>query len=139
MTKIAKHLLQFQQAQKGIELLNTQSKECQSYQELQDLTTSLSTYFFNAKNDTQSPNRYLVLFQNFLENETPKKRNIENMRRKKIAKNVKKKKNYLDYIGEYQTLRNRGYSYQKISEYSSQFFHQKVSRETIRNILKEEL
>jgi len=129
-----KHLAQFQNAKKGIELLFQLSKEAKNYDELQSLCDTLASYFSKSQKD-QAPNKNLILFQEFGKNEQPKKRDIETMRKKKVAKNTRKKSSHFDYISEYQTLRERGYSYQKISLYSEGVFKVKVSRETIRNIL----
>ena len=132
--KPIKQLSQFSNAQKGIGLLFTLSKECQNHDELQTLLDTLSIYFTKSQKD-QAPNKHIVLFQNFLKNEMPKKRKVETIKRKKVSRNTRKKNSHLDYISEYQILRNRGYSYQGIAEYSDTQFGVKISRETIRKIL----
>ena len=134
MSKSTNHLLQFQNAQKGIELLFFISQKCHNYNELQSICDTLALYFFKNSKD-KAPNKNLILFGNFLKNEQPKKREKETVKRKKVSKNVRKKNNYLDHLSEYEILRNRGYSYQKIADYSHTHFKAKVSRETIRNIL----
>jgi hypothetical protein len=84
-------------------------------------------YRYAAKNNNR-PNKALKLFSEFSK--------IELSREEKI-KQQQKLKTYKDYLPQLQVLRNRGASYQELSNYAKEHFEVKVSRETLRNSLQE--
>ena len=138
MNKTNKHQEQFKEAKKGIELFYYESLLLTNYQDLQNHLNNLEAYFLRTQKD-KALNKNIILFKNYFKNEVGKKRDIETIKKKKILKNIRPKKSYKDYLIEYQFLRNKGYSYKKISDYSKQYFKVSVSKETIRNFLNKEV
>ncbi len=138
MNKTNKHQEQFKEAKKGIELFYYECLLLTNYQDLQNHLNNLEAYFLRSQKD-KALNKNIILFKNYFKNEAPKKRDIETIKKKKVFKNIRPKKSYKDYLIEYQFLRNKGYSYKKISDYSKQYFKVSVSKETVRNFLNREV
>ena len=66
-----------------------------------------------------------------------KKRDIENIEKRGRVKLLTAKKSFRDFKAEYVILRKRGYSYKAIAEYSKKHLKTKVSKDSIRNLIKE--
>ncbi len=127
------------QARAGIDLFyqNIKSTET-SYEDFLKELNLLNAYFqeFAAKNNNRV-NKSATAFQMYFKNEIKKKRNIETIEKWGQIKLLSAKKSYKDYKQEYLILRKRGYSYQAIAKYSTQHFKMKVSKDSIRNLIKE--
>lgn len=89
----------------------------------------------NSKNDRIY--KTATAFKMYFVKEAPKQRSIENIEAKGQAKRLSFKKKYRDYQEEYIILRNRGYSYAGIASYARQHFKVKVSKDSVRNLIKE--
>ena len=138
MTKNNKHIQQFKSAQSGITLLYNESKLINDYEELQTFLNIFFGYFQRIANEKNTaPNKSLIAFKSYYENEAQSKRTAKAIQSKAKAKRLSYKSNYKDYISEYMILRNRNYSYRAISEYSKLHFKVSVSKDTLRKILKE--
>jgi len=138
MTKNQKHLQQFIQAKAGIELLYNETKLINDYEELQTFLNVFFGYFQRIANEKNTvPNKSLIAFKSYYENEAQSKRTVKAIQNKAKAKRLSYKTNYKDYISEYMILRKRNYSYRAISEYSKLHFKVSVSKDTLRKILKE--
>ena len=66
-----------------------------------------------------------------------KKRDIENIEKRGRVKLLTAKKSFRDFKAEYVILRKRGYSYKAIAKYSKKHLKTKVSKDSIRNLIKE--
>jgi len=127
------------QARAGIDLFyqNIKSTET-SYENFLKELNLLNSYFqeFAAKNNNRV-NKSATAFQMYFKNEIKKKRNIENIEKRGQSKLLSAKKSYRDYKQEYLILRKRGYSYKAIADYSHKHFKVKVSKDSVRNLIKE--
>lgn len=94
-----------------------------------NLLLNLSYRYATQKNNR--PNKGLKIFTEYLK--------IEDTREQKVKKEISKadKKSYKHYLKHFQILRNRGYSYKKISDYALKEFGIKVTGQTINNQLRE--
>ena len=138
MTKNQKHLQQFIQAKAGIELLYNEAKLINDYEELQTFLNVFFGYFQRIANEKNTaPNKSLIAFKSYFENEAQSKRSTKAIQSKAKAKRLSYRANYKDYTEEYLILRKRGYSYRAISEYSKLHFKVNVSKDTLRTYLKE--
>ena len=138
MTKNQKHLRQLIQAKAGIELLYNEAKLINDYEELQAFLNVFFGYFQRIANEKNTaPNKSLIAFKSYYENEAQSKRTVKAIESKAKAKRLSHKANYKDYMEEYLILRKRGYSYRAISEYSRLHFKVSVSKDTLRNYLRE--
>lgn len=136
MTKNQKHLKQFIQAKAGIELLHNEAKLITDYEELQEFLNIFFGYFQRIANEKNTaPNKSLIAFKNYFENEAQNKRIIKTTQGKAKAKRLSYRASYKDYTEEYLILRKRGYSYRAISQYSKLHFKVKISKDTLRNYL----
>ena len=135
MNKSLKHIKQFKEAKAGIKLFYENTLLINDYEELQNYLNNFASYFEKSQND-KAINKNVILFKTFLKNEAEKK-SASSIKKKKMIKNISKKKGFKDYLDEYYILRNRGMSYKKISEYSLKYYKVKVSKETIRKYLNE--
>ena len=127
------------QARAGIDLFyqNIQSTQTSYEDFLKDLNL-LNAYFqkYAAKKNNRV-NKSVTVFQIYFKNEIKKKRNIENIEKRGRVKLLSAKKSYRDYKQEYLILRKRNYSYKAIADYSGQHFKVKVSKDSVRNLIKE--
>ena len=137
MTKNQKHLKQFIQAKAGIEFLHNEVKLITDYEELQEFLNIFFGYFQRIANEKNTaPNKSLIVFKNYFENEAQSKRTVKGIQSKAKVKRLSYRANYKDYTEEYLILRKRGYSYRAISVYSKLHFKVKVSKDTLRNYLR---
>ena len=138
MTKNQKHMKQFISAKAGIELLHNETKLITDYEELQAFLNIFFGYFQRIANEKNTaPNKSLIVFKNYFENEAQSKRTVKSIQGKAKAKRLSYKANYKDYTEEYLILRRRGYSYRAISAYSKLHFKVNVSKDSLRTFLKE--
>ena len=138
MTKNQKHLQQFIQAKAGIELLHNEAKLITDYEELQTFLNVFFGYFQRIANEKNTaPNKSLIAFKSYFENEAQSKRSTKAIQSKAKAKRLSYRANYKDYTEEYMILRKRGYSYRAISAYSKLHFKVSISKDSLRNYLKE--
>ncbi len=134
-----KNLEQFVLTKSGIKLFYSKVEQANNCDELLQLTNNLATYFQKIANEkNQTTNKSLYVFIEYFRNENLKQRSLERVTTIAKAKRLNYKKSYKDYLSEYQILRDRGYSFKEISDYSNQHYKIKVSKETIRNFLKNE-
>lgn len=138
MTKYQKHLKHFIAAKAGIELLHNETKLINDYEELQTFLNVFFGYFQRIANEKNTAaNKSLIAFKSYYENEAQSKRTAKAIQSKAKAKRLSYRANYKDYLSEYMILKQRGYSYRAISEYSKLHFKISVSKDTLRKILKE--
>ena len=138
MTKKNKHIQQFKSAQSGITLLYNEAKLINDYEELQTFLNVFFGYFQRIANEKNTaPNKSLIAFKSYYENEAQSKRTAKAIQSKAKAKRLSYRANYKDYISEYMILRKRNYSYRAISEYSKLYLKVSVSKDTLRKYLKE--
>ncbi len=138
MTKNQKHLQQFIAAKAGIELLHNEAKLITDYEELQEFLNILFGYFQRIANEkNKAPNKSIIAFKNYFENEAQSKRSVKTIQSKAKTKRLSYRANYKDYTEEFLILRARGYSFRKMSEYARLHFKIKVSKDTLRTYLKE--
>jgi hypothetical protein len=131
-----KHNTQLITAKVAIELLSKNVSNIFTYEELQnELNLFMESYIKDANIKNNRPNKSVMGFINYFKENKKSGRNIEAVLNKKTIS----KKSYKDYLPEYILLRNQGLSYQKIAEYSKKYYKQSVSKDTIRNALKEVL
>jgi len=93
-----------------------------------DNLLKLTYRYASKKNDRH--NKGLKVFEEYLKTDSR-----ENKIKREVAK--QKKKTYKDYISKFIALRSENYSWQKISDYMKERHNIKVSRETIRQAVKE--
>ena len=93
-----------------------------------DNLLKLTYRYASKKNDRH--NKGLKVFEEYLKTDS---------RENKIKRAVEKerKKTYKDYISKFIALRSENFSWQKISDYMQEKHNIKVSRETIRQSVKE--
>jgi hypothetical protein len=127
------------QSRTGIDLFyqNIKSTET-SYEDFLKELNLLNSYFqeFASKKNNRV-NKSVTAFQMYFKNEIKKKRNIETIEKRGQSKLLSAKKSYKDYKQEYLILRKRKYSYQAIPNYSTQHFKVKVSKDSVKNLIKE--
>lgn len=127
------------QARAAIELFyqNIKSTETNYEDFLKELNV-LNSYLqqYASKNNNRI-NKSATAFKMYFTNEIKKKRDIENIEKRGRVKLLSIKRSYKDYREEYLILRKRDYSYKAISDYSTKHFKVKVSKDTIRNFIKE--
>lgn len=129
-----KHNNQLITAKAAVELLSKNVSNVFTYEELQnELNLFMNSFIKDANIKNNRPNKSVIGFINYLKENKKSGRNIEAV----LSKKSISKKSYKDYLPEYILLRNQGLSYQKISEYSKKHYKQSVSKDTIRNALKE--
>jgi len=129
-----KHNTQLLTAKAAVALLNKNVSNIFTYEELQnELNSFMISFIKDANIKNNRPNKSVMGFINYFRENKKSGRNIEAVLNKKTIT----KKSYKDYLPEYILLRNQGLSYQKIAEYSKKHYKQSVSKDTIRNALKE--
>ena len=134
MNKTNKNKQQLQEAKAGIRLFYQDSLLLTDYEDLQNHLNNLATYFKQVEND-EAINKNVILFKTYLKKESLKKKDKDTIKKKARLSKTKKKITFLDYLNDYYILRNRGYSYKKISDYSKQYYKISVSKETVRKYL----
>ena len=134
MNKTNKNKQQLQEAKAGIRLFYQDSLLLTDYEDLQNHLNNLATYFKQVEND-EAINKNVILFKTYLKKESLKKKDKDTIKKKARLSKTKKKISFLDYLNDYYILRNRGYSYKKISDYSKQYYKISVSKETVRKYL----
>ena len=89
---------------------------------------NLSYRYASQKNNR--PNKGIKIFTEYLK--------IEETREEKIKKEILKtdKKSYKYYLKHFLTLRKKGYSYKKISEYALKEYGIKITGQTLNNQLR---
>ena len=133
MTHKQKHLQQFIKAKSGIQLLFNEASLISNYTELEEFLNTFSSYILKIANEKNNVgNRNIIAFKSYYENEAGKKRTVRNIEKKSRVKKLSHKTTYKDYIQEYLILRQRGYSWRKLAEYSERYFKIKVSKDTLR-------
>ena len=133
MTHKQKHLQQFIKAKSGIQLLYNEASLISNYTELEEFLNIFSSYILKIANERNNVgNRNIIAFKSYYENEAGKKRTVRNIEKKSRVKKLSHKTTYKDYIQEYLILRQRGYSWRKLAEYSERYFKIKVSKDTLR-------
>jgi len=129
-----KHNTQLLTAKAAVALLNKNVSNIFTYEELQnELNSFMISFIKDANIKNNRPNKSVMGFINYFRENKKSGRKIEAVLNKKTIT----KKSYKDYLPEYILLRNQGLSYQKIAEYSKKHYKQSVSKDTIRNALKE--
>lgn len=136
MKKNNKHIKQFQECKAGLKLFYSESLLINDYEELQNYLNNLASYFEKSQND-KAKNKNIILFKTYLKNEAEKK-SASSIKKKKVYKNISRKKGFKDYLSEYEILRARDHSYKSISDYSKQYFKVSVSKETVRKYLNQD-
>jgi hypothetical protein len=135
MTK--KHINQLVKAKASAQLLHNNLSLITSYEELQDELNKFAKAFLRDANERNNrPNKNVIGLINYLSLENKPKRNLEAIKNKSKARRLAHKTSYKDYTEEYIILRQRGHSNQSIADYSYKHFKVKVSKETIRKLLK---
>ena len=89
----------------------------------------------NSKNNRT--HRAMTAFVLYFYNEVKKKRDIDQVEKTSKGKRLSYKSSFRDYKEEFLVLRKRQYSYRAIAEYANKHFKVKVSKDSIRNLLKE--
>ena len=137
MNKTLKHIKQFKAAKAAIELIHREASIITEYEDFQNYLNTLASYFNNVANDTTAPNKNIVALQNFYRDNVKKKREVKTISNKATSKRLNAKISFHDYLSEYRILRDRGYSYRSIAQYSEKYFKVKVSKDTIKKYLAE--
>ena len=133
MNKTNKYKQQLQECKAGLKFFYEQTILIKDYEELQNYLDNFFNYSKAIEKD-KAKNKNIILFKTYLKNEAEKK-SIDSIKKKKIIKNISRKKYFKDYLSEYHILRNRGMSYKNISDYSKKYFRVSVSKETVRKYL----
>lgn len=102
--------------------------------ELKILNEYLQRHANSKNNRTHKSMTAFVLYFN---NEVKKKRDIDQIEKTAKGKRLSFKKNYKDYKEEFLILRKREYSYRAIAAYADKHFKVTVSKDSVRNLLKE--
>jgi hypothetical protein len=134
-----KNLHQFTLAKQSVELLHHQVQNCVSISELNERLANFNNYVLkiaNHKNNRSNKN-ISAFVQYFLDQKKFAQRNSTAILEKQVLQNVKHRVSYKDYRSEMIKLRERGLSYQKISNYAQDYWNITVSKDTIRNYLNE--
>jgi len=127
------------QARAGIDLFYQNIKSTEgNYEDFLKELNLLNSYFqqYASKNNNRI-NKSATAFKMYFTNEVKKKRNIENIEKRGQVKLLSAKQSYKQFKKEYLVLRKRGNSYKAISDYSKKHFKVKVSKDTIRNFIRE--
>lgn len=135
-----KQAYQFRTAKNGVNLLLENCSTAATYSELITVFSTLLKFLNQANEKNKVENKGIIAFKNYFEEENPKKRTIEAVIKKNKmnkAKKIHSVKTFKDYIYEYKLLREKGFSYQKIAEYSKNVLNVKVSKTSLINLLKE--
>lgn len=136
-----KQAYQFRTAKNGVNLLLENCSTATTYTELITVFSTLLKFLNQANDKNKVENKGIIAFKNYFEVESPKKRSIEAVVKKRKMHTSKKInqsiKTFRDYIYEYKLLREKGLSYQKIAEYSKNVLNVKVSKTSLINLLKE--
>ena len=109
-----------------------------NYEAFENELIILNGYFqrhANSKNNRT--HKAMTAFVLYFNNEVKKKRDIVQIEKTAKGKRLSFKNSYKDYKEEFLILRKREYSYRKIAEYANKHFKVKVSKDSIRNLLKE--
>jgi hypothetical protein len=133
------NLQQFTTAKKSVELLHHQVQQCVTIAELNERLATFNTYILkiaNHKNNRTNKN-ISAFVQYFIDQKKFAHRNSTAILEKQVLQNVKHRVSYKDYRSEMIKLRERGLSYQKISNYAQDYWNITVSKDTIRNYLNE--
>lgn len=139
MNKELKHIKQFKEAKQAVKLLSNEISLITDYEDLQTYLNTLASYFNKVANDETAPNKNIVALQNFYKDTVSQKRKTETIAKNSKAKRLSHKISFKDYLDDYKILRDRGHSYRSIAQYSEKFFKVKVSKDTIKKYLSEEV
>ncbi len=127
------------QARAAIELFYQNIKSTETnYEDFLKELNLLNSYLqqYASKNNNRV-NKSATAFKMYFTNEIKKKRDVKNIEKRGRVKLLSAKPSYRDHLQEYLLLRKRGYSYMNISTYSSKHLKIKVSKDSIRNLIKE--
>jgi len=125
-------------ARAAIELFYSNTKMTDSYDGLMKELIILNNYLQKYANiKSNRVNKVMTAFKMYFINEAEKKREINHIVKVSQVKRLSFMKSYKDYKNEFIILRKRGYSYAKIALYSKSHFKVKVSKDTVRNYIKE--
>ena len=126
-------------ARAAVEIFYNNVKSTQgNYEAFENELIILNGYFqrhANSKNNRT--HKAMTAFVLYFNNEVKKKRDIVQIEKTAKGKRLSFKNSYKDYKEEFLILRKREYSYRKIAEYANKHFKVKVSKDSIRNLLKE--
>jgi hypothetical protein len=132
-----KELQQYTTAKQSIELLYHRVNQCVTLDELNQVITHFNSYILKYaphKNNRTNKNISAVN-QYYKEQKKFAQRNRQAIIENDVLSNVRYRVSYKDYRSEMLRLRERGLSYQKISNYAKNYWDIKVSKDTIRNFL----
>lgn len=137
MTKNQKFLQQYNTAKAGVELLQNQVQLTTNYNELLEVLNTFNSYMQKVANEqNNAPNKSIIAFTTFFQNEVNTKRSFEQVKNNAKRKLLAHKISWRDYEGELLILRKRGYSWRELERYAKEHFKVKVSKDTLRNNLE---
>lgn len=110
-----------------------------SYEDFEKELKTLNEFLqIHANKRNNRTHKVMTAFIQYFEHEAKKKRKIEQIEKTAKGKRLSHKISYKDYKEEFLILRkSREYSYRAIAEYARKHFKVKVSKDTVRNFLKE--
>ena len=109
-----------------------------SYEDFEKELKTLNEFLqIHANKRNNRTHKVMTAFVQYFEHEVKKKRKIEQIEKTEKGKRLSHKVSYKDYKEEFLILRKRNYSYRAIAEYARKHFKVKVSKDTVRNFLKE--
>lgn len=136
MTKNQKYLNQYNTAKAGVELLYNQVQLTTNYSELLEVLNTFNSYMQKVANEqNNAPNKSVIAFTTFFQNEVNTKRSFEQVKSNAKRKLLAHKISWRDYMSELIILKNRGYSWRELERYCKEHFKVKVSKDTLRNHL----
>lgn len=137
-----KNLYQLAQAKKGVKLLAETVSIVSSYEEMIKVMNVFLKYMNEANEKNKVLNKGIIALKKYYENESKIEKSLDAVikkskikKSKDINKSIKKKPR--DLFFEYQILRERGFSFQKIADYSTAVLKVKVSKSSVLNMFKE--
>ena len=139
--KTNKNFYQLAQAKKGVKLLAETVETVSTYEDMIKVVNVFLKYMNEANEKNKVINKGIIALKKYYENECGIEKSFENVvkkskikKSKAINKSIKKKPR--DLFFEYQILRERGLSYQKIADYSTAVLKVKVSKSSVLNMFK---
>lgn len=90
-----------------------------------------------ANENNNAPNKSIIAFTSFFQNEVNAKRDYERVVFNAKVKRLSHKISWKDYESELIILRKRGYSWRELERYCKEHFKVKVSKDTLRNHIAE--
>lgn len=109
-----------------------------SYEDFEKELKTLNEFLqIHANKRNNRTHKVMTAFIQYFEHEAKKKRKIEQIEKTEKGKRLSHKFSYKEYKEEFLILRKRDYSYRAIAEYARKHFKVKVSKDTVRNFLKE--